>query len=419
MGWCRPMRILLWLLILSIIIFQVSLALFDIPIFAKPKQIKVGLIFSKKGFRSSKEILSENATLLAIEEINNAGGIQGNRLIPISIDPESDWDKTLKAIEILSNDYQIDVIFGGWISKDYNEVSKILEKNNALLFTPYQVEGIIESDRIIFMGTTPNQQVPPAINFCLEKFGTTFTFIGSNNPYTKIANVMMNDIINAHEGKILGEFIISDPINNSIEKAVKEIKKNPPKVILNTLTSTHTVEFFRVLREFSLKDVPVISFCIGGALQNRIENIDDFEGSYTIWNYFQNLETEDNALFVKNYIKFSDTNIIDNAAESAYASVYIWKKAIEDFGHIDPLNVLQSLRNITFHAPEGLITMTMKGNYAWRYSRIGQMKPKNEVQIIWQSSDPIRPYPYYTIRTQQDWNDMLKFFYSDFTGYNE
>ncbi len=49
---------------------------------------RVGVLFSQTGVTSAVEQSQLNATLLAIEEINAAGGVLGRMIEPVIYDPE-------------------------------------------------------------------------------------------------------------------------------------------------------------------------------------------------------------------------------------------------------------------------------------------------------------------------------------------
>ena len=51
--------------------------------------IKVGVLFSQTGVTSTIESTQLQGTLLAFEEINESGGIDGRELQPICYDPAS------------------------------------------------------------------------------------------------------------------------------------------------------------------------------------------------------------------------------------------------------------------------------------------------------------------------------------------
>ena len=65
---------------------------------------------------SISETAVRDATLMAIEEINSAGGVLGKKLEYIEEDGASDWPTFAeKAKKLLQND-DAAVVFGGWTS---------------------------------------------------------------------------------------------------------------------------------------------------------------------------------------------------------------------------------------------------------------------------------------------------------------
>ena len=53
--------------------------------------IKVGLLHSLSGTMAISETVLKGVTLMAIEEINAKGGVLGNKLEPVVVDPASNW----------------------------------------------------------------------------------------------------------------------------------------------------------------------------------------------------------------------------------------------------------------------------------------------------------------------------------------
>lgn len=59
--------------------------------------IKVGILHSLSGTMSISEVSLKDAELMAIEEINNNGGVLGKKLEPIVEDGASDYQHLLKS----------------------------------------------------------------------------------------------------------------------------------------------------------------------------------------------------------------------------------------------------------------------------------------------------------------------------------
>src|SRR5688572_15019374 len=62
-----------------------------IPAAAQEEPIKVGILHSLSGTMSISETTVRDSTLMAIEEINAAGGVLGRMIEPIVEDGASDW----------------------------------------------------------------------------------------------------------------------------------------------------------------------------------------------------------------------------------------------------------------------------------------------------------------------------------------
>ncbi len=113
-------------------------------------QIPVGILHSLSGTMAMSESSVRDSELLAIEEINEAGGVLGKELVPVIEDGASDWPTFAERASKLLQQDEVPVIFGGWTSASRKAMLPVVENNNGLLFYPVQYEGM-ESSPNIFM----------------------------------------------------------------------------------------------------------------------------------------------------------------------------------------------------------------------------------------------------------------------------
>ncbi|SER09313.1 substrate-binding protein domain-containing protein [Streptomyces sp. yr375] len=78
--------------------------------------VKVGLLNSLSGTMAISEVTVHNALLLAIKEINAAGGVLGKKLKAVSQDGASDWPTFAEKAEALIKDDKVAATFGCWTS---------------------------------------------------------------------------------------------------------------------------------------------------------------------------------------------------------------------------------------------------------------------------------------------------------------
>ena len=78
--------------------------------------IKVGILHSLSGTMAISETVLKDVAMMAIDEINAAGGVLGRKLEPVVVDPASNWPLFAeKARQLLTQD-KVAVTFGCWTS---------------------------------------------------------------------------------------------------------------------------------------------------------------------------------------------------------------------------------------------------------------------------------------------------------------
>jgi len=98
--------------------FALALMIFNIAAVGAQdtEPIKVGILHSLSGTMSISETTVRDSTLMAIEEINAAGGVLGRMIEPIVEDGASDWPTFAEKARKLLLEDEVSVIFGGWTS---------------------------------------------------------------------------------------------------------------------------------------------------------------------------------------------------------------------------------------------------------------------------------------------------------------
>ena len=151
--------------------------------------IPVGILHSLSGTMAISEISVRDSELLAIDEINKAGGVLGKQLKPVVEDGASDWPTFAeKAQKLISTD-KVAATFGGWTSASRKAMLPVFERNKALLYYPVQYEGLEASPYIFYTGATTNQQIIPGLEFLQDKLKVKKLFlVGSDYVFPRTAN---------------------------------------------------------------------------------------------------------------------------------------------------------------------------------------------------------------------------------------
>ena len=378
--------------------------------------IKVGILHSLTGTMAISEKSVVDAEMLAIEEINKAGGVLGKQIVPITEDGQSDWPTfNEKAKKLILQD-KVATVFGCWTSASRKAVKDTFETNKHLLWYPVQYEGQECSNNIFYTGAAPNQQIEPSVDWLLEKRGKEFFLVGSDYVFPRTANTIIKAQLAAKGGKMLGEDYI--PLgNNEVKPVIAKIKAALPKggVIYNTLNGDTNVAFFKEMQASGMTPelYPVMSVSVAEEEVQAI-GVDYLKGHYAAWNYFQTVETAASKKFVAAFkAKFGEKRVVNDPMEAAYIMVYMWAAAVKKANTYTDLEaVKKAAYGATFDAPEGMVTMGTNHHLS-KYVRIGEVAADGLFKIVYETKEAVKPIPWnqYVAETKGfacDWSDPAK-----------
>jgi urea transport system substrate-binding protein len=357
--------------------------------------LKIGVLHSLTGTMSISEISVKDATLLAVEEINAAGGVLGRPLAAVIEDGASDLQTFAQKAKQLLLESQVAVVFGCWTSASRKAVLPVFEQGNGLLFYPVQYEGLEQCPNIFYTGAAPNQQIVPGVNYLLAQGKRKIFLLGSDYIFPRTANLIVKAQLAALGGELAGEVYL--PLGSrDVDEAIAHILAVKPDAILNTLNGDSNVAFFQKLREAGLKpeNLPVMSASIAEE-EVRAIGPSNIAGHLVVWNYFQTVDTAENQKFVKAYkARYGENRVTDDPIEAAYLGVYLWKQAVEKAGSTDVVKVRAAAKNMEFAAPSGMVKIDAQTQHIWKTVRIGKVRSDGQIEEMWNSGAPVQPDPF-------------------------
>lgn len=114
--------------------------------------VKVGVLQSLSGTMAISEVTVKNAEMMAIDEINAAGGVLGKKIEPIVEDGASDPAIFAQKAAKLVQDGGVVAVFGGWTSASRKAMLPVFQRLKSLLWYPVQFEGNECSPNIMYSG---------------------------------------------------------------------------------------------------------------------------------------------------------------------------------------------------------------------------------------------------------------------------
>lgn len=358
--------------------------------------VKVGLLHSLTGSMAISEKSVRDAEVLAIKEINAAGGVNGKQIEYVEEDGASEPSTFATKAEKLIDSEGVSTIFGCWTSSSRKAVKPIVEEYGSLLWYPVQYEGMESSSNIVYTGVAPNQQIVPAIDYLLDQGYKKFFLLGSDYVFPRTANMIINAQLEAKGAEAVGEEY-ADMDQTDFAAIISKIEAAKPDVIINTLNGTGNVSFFKQMSEknYTSSDYMTMSFSIA---EEEVATIgaDILKGHMVSWNYYQTTDTEKNKEFVNAYKDaYGENRVTSDPAEAAYDAVYLWKAACEKADSFEPEDVIKAVESgeISFDAPEGTVTIQGDNHHLVKPVRIGQVGDDGLINEIY-ATDPVAPDPY-------------------------
>jgi urea transport system substrate-binding protein len=343
------------------------------------------------------EVSVRDAELLAIKEINAAGGVLGKQIEFVEEDGASEPSTFATKAEKLVSQDKVATVFGCWTSSSRKAVKSIFEDYDSLLWYPVQYEGMEQSPNIVYSGAAPNQQIVPAIEYLIENGHTKFFLLGSDYVFPRTANMIIKAQVEAAGLEVVGEeYAAMD--QTDFATIISKIESVKPDVIVNTLNGTGNVSFFKQMdeKQHSAADYLTMSFSIA---EEEVATIGPriLKDHLVSWNYYQTTDTAENKKFVAAYkAMFGEKRVTSDPAEAAYDNVYLWKAAVEKAGSFEVADVLAALHagNISFQAPEGKVVIDGVNQHLSKPVRIGKVGDDGLIYEIYSTDAPVAPDPY-------------------------
>ncbi|MDP9796276.1 urea transport system substrate-binding protein [Catenuloplanes nepalensis] len=357
--------------------------------------IKVGVLHSLSGTMAISEVTVKNAELLAIEEINAAGGVLGKKLEPVVEDGASDWPTFAEKAQKLISQDRVATVFGGWTSASRKAMLPVFERNKALLWYPVQYEGLESSPYIFYTGATTNQQIVPGLDYLKEQGKKRVFLVGSDYVFPRTANKIIKAYAAANGMEIVGEEYT--PLGHTeYSTVVNKLQRATPDAVFNTLNGDSNVAFFKALRGAGITAdaMPTVSVSVA---EEEVAGIgpDNIAGHLVAWNYYQTTTGAANETFVKAFkAKYGADKVTSDPMEAGYNAVKLWAAAAEKAGTVEVEAVKAAAKGVALDLPEGTVTIDGENQHVFKTARIGLVQPDGQIKEVWNSGQPIKPDPY-------------------------
>jgi PAS domain S-box-containing protein len=370
------------------------------PQFPNPSMVGVGVLYSLSGVMATQEKALKDATLMAIAEINESGGVLGCQIEAIVEDGESEPARFAQKTRSLIEHDQVTTLFGGCTSASRKALLPVVEELNGLLWYPGRYEGLECSPNIFYTGACVNQLVDPALDWLLHHKGDRLYLLGTEDVFSHVAQRGLNAQLTRMGGTAIASVSVTSTCQD-FTAVIAQIQQTSPHAVVSTLDRRSQNAFFRQFREAGIaaETIPIMSV---SQIDGDWHDVGDAAiGHYICSSYVPHLETEASQRFVNAFQQHYGTHSsASGAVEAAYTQVFLWKQAVELAQSFAGDRVGQAAIGQTIHAPSGIVQI-QPNRHVSRHCSIGQMLPNGQMNPVWTSDRPIPPLPWLGVETPQ------------------
>jgi len=396
-----------------------AVSAFALPAKADDETIKVGILHSLSGTMAISETTLKDDMLMLIDEQNKKGGLLGKKLEAVVVDPASNWPLFAeKARELIEKD-KVAAVFGCWTSVSRKSVLPVFEELNSLLFYPVQYEGEESQRNVFYTGAAPNQQAIPAVDYLMNEEGVErWVLAGTDYVYPRTTNKILEAYLEA-KGVAADDIMINyTPFGQSDwQTIVADIKSfgsaGKKTAVVSTINGDANVPFYKELANQGIKaeDIPVVAFSVG---EEELAGLDTapLVGHLAAWNYFESVDTEANAEFIKTWHAFTgdDKRVTNDPMEAHYIGFNMWVQAVEAAGTTDVDAVIDALPGQTFPNLTGGTATMLPNHHLTKPVLIGEIQADGQFDIISQTDvvpgDAWTDYLPESAVLESDWVDL-------------
>ena len=318
-----------------------------------------------------------DASHLAVEEINAAGGLLGKQVDLTVYDPQSTIQfYTQYATKAATSD-RVDVVHAGITSASRESIRPLLSRYKTLYFYNTLYEGGVCDTNNYCTGSTPGQTVEKLVPYTMNKWGKKVYIIAADYNYGHITADWVQKYVRDNGGDpVETEFFPLDVTN--FGPTIKKIQAAKPDMVMSALVGGAHVSFYRQYAAAGMsKSVPIASTTFGVGNEHLMISAEEGDGMIVAYSYFQEIESAANKAFVKRFQdRFgADAPYLNELAARQYEGINLWAEAVKTAGTADRMKVIEALDSPTsINGPSGKVTIDPQTHHAVQNVYLAELK---------------------------------------------
>ena len=367
--------------------------------------IVLGAVHALSGPLAVSEWVFAEALQMAVDEVNEQGGVLGR---PLQLElRNSDSNDALASAhaETLFSGQQAAAVFGGWASETRQAITAQAEAVNGLYFYPGTNEDAVFSQHAVYGSAPLPLMMPFAVRYLLRNYGglsVRWVLLGMESGFSAAMHDQLRASLAARgvPPEAIMERRVPYGFDAFDELVVQSVQHghNARPVVISSLEGVAALRWFRALSGagLSAQDLPV--FGVGLSEEElRMHDPSLVMGHMALWSYFHTLGGASAERFRQRWAMHArrrrlpghtERPLTTDPMEASYLAVWLWAKAATRAGSIAAPAVRAALPGVALTAPSGATVRMSRINHCLqRPLMVGRARRDGLFDVVARSDD--------------------------------
>lgn len=357
---------------------------------AEKHTIRIGIIGDFTGKCPLNEQGKIAASKLAAEEINANGGIN---TLPVELFFRDDRGLQLlteQAARELTEELHVDVLMGSTLSPSRDIIRSYANRNKTLYLDTQQTEGGVADHYTFCLSAMPEQQMTHMLQYLIRNYGKRCFIITSDYNFGILSAEWAKYLVIQLGGEVMGCEHLDDQISD-FDFLIDRIQRIEIDVLISVCVFPNHNQFYLQWNARNLNKIPIASTMVAAETYQHIELPPGIlENTYVMASFLEVLNTPAAKQFTKRFREkygVEQVPFMGMDTETAYSSIYLYKKAVEQAGTTETEAVIAALESnsIFFDGPGGRVLVRGSDHHTSRRMSCFRIDAQNQIHEIFRT----------------------------------
>ncbi|CZF78352.1 Aliphatic amidase expression-regulating protein [Grimontia celer] len=323
-------------------------------------EAKVGAIYDLTGGLNIYGIQQNNALQLAIEQINQDGGLLGQPVKIVSYDAQSELNKYTQFTNTAILRDKVNVIFAGLTSSSREAIRPIVRRANIPYFYSSLYEGGACDKQTFVTGTSASQQMSVLIDWAIKEYGPKIYVMAPDYNFGTISSHWVREFAETSGAEVVGQDFLPLTVTD-YAPTIQKIQSLKPNFVVALPVGANQTGFLEQFAAAGLKEsIGIVSTNYGSGNQQVVVSPSAGKGIVSSQGYFQEVDNERNKQFVNAWQAKYGTDIpIVSGAVDVWNAVNLWAAAVKQAKSTDANAVIEALESgVSIDSPNGKVSLS-------------------------------------------------------------